>query len=99
MKDSVAIIGAGRFGRILANSFREKFSQVYVSSNGNLENRKKVTEIDDNIKFRTNQEIAYDNSIKSVVIASPIENLFDLARFFYSLREKCFFRKTRCFRS
>lgn len=96
MKQKTAIIGVGKFGRILLKSFLEKTDVVAISSNGNQENLREVRKISKNIIFRSNLDIAKDKSIESVVIASSIDSLFSVAKLFVSSGKHVFLEKPGC---
>ncbi len=93
MPESIAIVGAGKFGRVLLKSFLQKAKIECVSSNGNLKNKEEVKKILPQVLFRNNLEIAKDSKIKSVVIATPIESLYKTCKLFISSGKNVFLEK------
>ena len=90
---NVAVIGIGRFGRSLLKSFDEKVSVVAASSTGNFENIEKTKILSSNIRFIDNEEIACDKKIDAVVIASPIQELYNLSKLFIKSGKHVFLEK------
>lgn len=76
---TVALVGAGRWGRKLAKSFAERAYIKSVASLGNKENLDKLCDLVPNICVSSLQNILSDNEIDAVIVASPINTLGNIA--------------------
>ena len=75
--NNIAIIGIGFWGRVLLASFLQKTNVDAASSTGNIDNIEKTKSLSNKIKFKSNLEIANDDKVNAVIIAVPVENLYD----------------------
>jgi predicted dehydrogenase len=96
---NVAISGTGRFGRVLIKSFIKKTNVIAASSQGNISNINKTLEISRNIKFKNNLDIARDKNIYSVIVATPINSLYETAKLFISHGKNVFLEKPGAMKS
>lgn len=76
---SVGLIGAGRWGRVLAGSFSKKCLIKRVATSGNTKNIDSLRKIIPKVEVSSIEEIINDNEIDAVIVASSIETLSDLA--------------------
>lgn len=78
---NIAIVGLGKWGKILLNEFQKTTNVSICVTKGNEKNISWLQMNYPNIKHSTNfNEILLDNSIDAVVIATPISTHYDLIR-------------------
>ena len=76
---TAGLIGAGRWGRVLAKSFSRKCTIKTVTSLGNPGNIEKLKKILPSVKEGNLKDILEDPTINAVIIAAPIKNLSNIA--------------------
>ena len=76
---TVGLIGSGRWGRVLANSFSKKCKIKRVVSSGNAKNISDLKTLLPNVIESNLNELLKDPEIKSVIIAVPINKLAEVA--------------------
>lgn len=76
---TVGLIGSGRWGRVLANSFSKKCNIKRVTSSGNAKNISDLKTFLPHIIESSLQDILKDPEIKAVIIAVPINKLSEIA--------------------
>tara|TARA_R110000824_G_scaffold22535_3_gene82382 strand:+ start:28 stop:879 length:852 start_codon:yes stop_codon:yes gene_type:complete len=78
--NNFAIIGVGRWGQILLKSFSKKVKFKKFASSGNCKNTIAARNIEPSIVESSLNNILNDTEIQNIIIATPLESLYRIAR-------------------
>jgi predicted dehydrogenase len=94
-KLNLAIIGIGRWGKNLTDTFSKQNVNIkYCFHNGSAENTKWINEKYPNIILAKNyEEILEDKTVDTIVIATPIKTHFELAKKALEAKKNVFIEK------
>jgi predicted dehydrogenase len=94
-KLNLAIIGIGRWGKNLTDTFSKQNVNIkYCFHNGSAENTKWINEKCPNIILAKNyEEILEDKTVDTIVIATPIKTHFELAKKALEAKKNVFIEK------
>ena len=78
-KPKIAIVGIGRWGKNLLKELNVKTDVIWACHGGSKESKEFLTENYPNISETDNlQDILDDNSVESVIVATPTDTHFDI---------------------
>ena len=89
----IASIGIGRWGQLLTQSFSEKCNIKYFSSTGNSHNIKLINDIVPSAEHVDIKHILEDEKVDAVIVAVPMEQLYDIAQRVLEAKKHLFLEK------
>ena len=98
--DKFAVIGFGRWGKVLIGEFNKSGEVLYAVSKGNRENIKWLEKNYPAVKHTVDLDLVlHQKDIESIIIATPISTHYSLAKKCLELKKNVFVEKPPCLKS